>query len=115
MSKGVLELLLLSVTIQPTEAIAETIGSVVESAVKTRYMGNSPEKDILLQAELYVRFNGSHILDADPFLRRVAHHLSECGDERGKVRFQTNSKSLLNNVEYAMRARLKKDAIPLEF
>ena len=57
-SKGVLELLLLSATIQPTEAIAETFGSVVESAVKTRYTGNSPEKDILLQAELFVRFNG---------------------------------------------------------
>ena len=58
MSKGVLELILLSVTIQPTKAIAETIGSVVESAVKTRYMGNTTEKDMLLQAELFVRFNG---------------------------------------------------------
>ena len=97
-SNRVLELLLLSVTIQPTEAIAETIESVVESAVKTLYMGNSPEKDMFLQAELFVRFNGPHILNADPFLRRVAHHLSECGDERGKVRFQTDIKGLLNVI-----------------
>ena len=87
----------------------------MESAVKTRYMGNTTEKDMLLQAELFVRFNGPHILDADPFLRRVAHHLTECGDERGKVQFQTNTKGLLNNVEYAMRAGLIKDVIPLEF
>ena len=97
MFNRVLELLLLSVTIQPTEAIAETIESVVESTVKTQYMGNSPEKD-MLQAELFVRFNGPHILDADPFLRRVAHHLLECGGERGKVRFQTNIKGLLNVI-----------------
>ena len=115
MSKGVLELLLLAVTIQPTEAIAETIGSVVDSAVKTRYMENSTNKDALLQAEFFVRFNGPHILDADPFLRRVARQLTECGDEKGKVRFQTNTKGLLGNVENAMRARLVKDVTPLKF
>ena len=72
-------------------------------------MGNSTNEDVLLKAKLFVKFNGPHILDADPFLRRVTRQLTECADKKGKVRFQTNTKGLLSNAENAMRARLLKD------
>ena len=74
-TNGILQLLLVGVSVACSEGIAETYGSVMES-YHNHFVNVGPAKDdIRLQKEMFIRINRPPIGDCDSFCRRIASRL----------------------------------------
>ena len=74
---GMLQLLVVGCSLAPSEAIAETFGSVMEKYHNTRFFNPGPTNDdVRLQKEMFIRLNGPPIGIADSLCRRVADRLA---------------------------------------
>ena len=73
---GMLQLLVVGCGLAPSEAIAETFGSVMEKYHNTRFFNPGPANDdVRLQKEMFIRLNGPKLGVADSLCQRVASRL----------------------------------------
>ena len=112
-----LELLLLAITIMPTEGVVESYGSIVDRGNLLRYCGNSRNQDLVHQKELTVRFGAPDFFVSDEFCRKVGLRLATVGDGRGKVGFREARPGTLEHqmADAAIRKRTGREETPLDF
>ena len=73
---GVLELLLVGVSVACSEAIAETYGSMMEKYHQDRFLNTGPANDDKrLQQEMFLRINGPHLGRSMEFCRIISSRL----------------------------------------
>ena len=104
---GVLELLLVRVSVACSEAIAETYGSVMEVYHQTRFLNNGPRNDdIRLQQEMFLRLNGPPLGNCEHFCRIIASRL-KIGPTAAYQQMQPSSRQVKTSKTLK---RLKKES-----